>query len=129
VTWRDGVRYGWLTAAAVALAVTLVLTHVPQLELPGQTARWGVDKLIHAGAYGAVMLLTLRAMGRVATWPRMLAMAALLAVVGVVDEYTQPLMGRTASVYDWLADVAGLLLGMSIWRIARRHRPESHAAA
>lgn len=37
----------------------------------------------------------------------------LLALYGVFDELTQLLVGRTGEFYDWLADVAGIVIGLA----------------
>jgi len=42
-----------------------------------------------------------------------------------MDEVTQPMVGRTADVYDWLADASGSGFGMlSAWGMARLLRVE-----
>jgi VanZ family protein len=48
----------------------------------------------------------------------------LLVLYAAVSEVLQGLtpLDRSASVLDWLADVAGLLLGLSLWRAVARRR-------
>jgi VanZ family protein len=47
-------------------------------------------------------------------WSRraVVAVAIALAAFGAVDEITQPLFGRTADVFDWAADCAGIAVGI-----------------
>ena len=81
----------------------------------------GWDKVLHAGAYGVLAGLSLRAfhggLGRLARLPTVLALLLTIAY-GMLDEIHQShVVGRDASVLDWLADVAGagisvMLLGI-----------------
>ena len=76
------------------------------------------DKVIHFGAYlGLAWLLglTLASRGR-----RVWVAVPLLLVFGAVDELTQIPVGRTADVWDWLADAAGIMVGTTIaWAMTR----------
>ncbi|MEZ5651380.1 MAG: VanZ family protein [Burkholderiaceae bacterium] len=91
--------------------------------LPGNT-----DKLAHFSYYFAIAASVWIAVGgrrwRAALW----ALIA-VALIGMLDETVQMWTpGRTPSVYDWLADVAGaacavLLLGRLRALAVRRSRP------
>ena len=86
---------------------------VPVVDLPG------VDKVVHAALF-----LSLAVSGRWAGGGRGLLGLALL-VYAAVSEVVQGLgsLGRTASVADWLADVAGLVLGLLLWELVIHRRP------
>ena len=81
----------------------------------------GWDKVLHAGAYGVLAGLSIRAfhggLGRLALWPTVFALLLTIAY-GMLDEMHQSrVVGRDASMLDWLADVVGaglsiLVLGM-----------------
>jgi VanZ family protein len=43
-----------------------------------------------------------------------------LAIYGVVEEMTQPPVGRVASIWDWIADVCGAGLGLLAFVLFRR---------
>ena len=80
------------------------------------------DKLLHVAAYFVLGCLTLGAMraGPVGYAPGRVALAILLAgLYAGLDEYHQSFVpGRHASVYDFLADLTGVLLGvglLSLW--------------
>lgn len=95
----------WLTEA--------VFTHIPLPTLPPTVPS---DKTLHVVAYfvlGSVFLLTLRAYA-LGLWRRLAIALPVLAVYGALDELTQPLVNRHASVYDWLADAAGVLLAIAV---------------
>ena len=105
------------TFAAVMLVSLGVLftpaSGVPVIDLPG------VDKVVHA-----VLFLCLAVSGRWAGGGRG-PLGSVLVVYAAVSEVVQGLagLGRTASVGDWLADVAGLLLGLVLWELVTRRRP------
>ncbi len=37
-----------------------------------------------------------------------------LGAYGAVDEWTQPIMGRSCELFDWVADVCGAMVGIAI---------------
>jgi VanZ family protein len=43
-----------------------------------------------------------------------------IAIYGGLEEITQPIVGRVASVIDWLADVAGAAIGLLVFVIIRQ---------
>ena len=76
----------------------------------------GWDKVLHAGAYGLLAGLSIRAfhggLGRLALWPTVFALLLTVAY-GMLDEVHQSrVAGRDASVFDWVADVIGA--GLSV---------------
>lgn len=76
------------------------------------------DKFLHIMAYMVLGFLTLGAMqaGTAGYTRSQAALAALLAgLYGLADEYHQSFIpGRNASVYDFLADLTGVLLGVGL---------------
>ena len=100
----------WLIIAVTFTAVVLVLTHIPQEAMPSRLQISGLDKLAHALAYGAITLLFILSLKTSpTTFSALLLFLAILAV-GAIDELTQPLVHRTASLTDWLADVTGIFV-------------------
>ena len=88
---------------------------------------YGVDKVMHALAYGVLGLLLRRAIGREASASQVLAVITVGVLAGAADEWIQGhVPGRNGSVWDLLADavgiVGGVALGRSFWtrRWARR---------
>lgn len=105
-------------AFAGAVVVSLVVLFVPAGDVPG--APPGVDTIIHA-----VLFLALTTTGRWAGIRAGVLGAALVAYAGI-SELLQGLdvIGRTTSLADWAADVAGVLLGLAVWaRLAGRTPP------
>jgi hypothetical protein len=106
-------------AFAVAVLVSLAVLFAPASDVP--SAPVGVDKLVHASLFAALALTGLWAgVSRVVLVP-------VLVLYGAGSEVIQGLIGRDAAVGDWVADVAGVLLGLLAWlRLARRvaRRPD-----
>lgn len=109
-----------LRPARLALALFLiawlgafVATHIPARSIPQVHAS---DKVLHATGFfilGGLLLLALAIRGA-RRWRRDLAALVLLAAYAAFDELTQPLVGRTAALGDWLADVTGLVAALIV---------------
>ena len=68
------------------------------------------DKILHFGAYFIMAVFSWRAIRHVAMNERYLVILSFLfcSVYGISDEWHQSfVLGRTASVWDWLADSLG----------------------
>ncbi|MFN4238414.1 MAG: VanZ family protein [Vogesella sp.] len=121
----------WRLAVLLLLSslVALLFWFQHQLWLP--TVNPPYDKLVHAVAYGSALLLAGWSL-RPTFW-RCLVLALLGMAVGAGQEWHQSwLPGRVASVEDWLADVAGLLVGLLLcWLLScwQRRRPTPPAAS
>ncbi|MFO7946640.1 MAG: VanZ family protein [Armatimonadota bacterium] len=111
-------RFAWAMSGTYA-AIILVLTSLPANTIP-LVSRFDIaDFVIHACMYLPLAVLVLRAM--LLTWPGLSFAAvgrnAWLSVVafGLLDELHQlPLLTRSCSMWDWLADAAGALVGIGI---------------
>lgn len=117
----------WLIAWLASLGVVLTLTHIPQAAMPEFLSEHMLDKLEHVLAYGTIailFLLSLPERSRPATF--VIGLVG-LAVIGAVDEITQPFVNRVASVGDYAADVIGMLLACAIFLVKRRFRFDTTA--
>lgn len=97
-------------AFAVTVLVSLAVLFAPPADVP--TTPYGVDKVVHAALFAALAFTARWAgVGRGVT-------AALTVVYAGVSEVLQGthLVGRDASLGDWLADVVGVLAGLLLWR-------------
>lgn len=104
-----------------AYAVTLTtLTHLPRLDLAGPRQS---DKLGHVLAFGLLAFFFWRF---IATFRNPLpghfawTSSAFLLVWAAFDEWTQPWVGRSADLYDWLADAAGIVAVSAVLEWRRR---------
>jgi VanZ family protein len=84
----------------------------PQGDVPATP--YGVDKVVHAALFAAQAFTA-----RWAGVGRGVA-AGLMVLWAAVSEALQgtDLVGRDASLGDWLADVVGVLVGLLLWRAA-----------
>jgi len=107
------VRPGAKVIAAAWLvywACLFISTHIP-IPKSAPRIRHG-DKLAHFAAYFALTLLGAwrlrsnnhRSITMLWIW------AAFYGLYGVADEILQPFVGRTRSIWDWLADLLGVVL-------------------
>ena len=104
-------------------------THYPR---PPRSSTGHEDKLLHLAAFaGLAVLICLAA--RVRGRRRLgfyLKLLLVLAAYGAIDERSQPWVGRTCSLGDWIADVAGAVLGVLVFAgfdaaLARTRRQEN----
>ena len=102
---------------AVTVLVSLAVLFAPGSDVP--SAPPGVDKLVHLALFLALALA-----GR---WAgiRAVPLAVLLVAYGGVSEVVQAVsdLERSGSVLDWLADAAGVALGLGAWALGERRVP------
>ena len=92
----------------LTLAVTLTLTVAMLWPMEAPTpAPEGSDKLVHFIAFAALAFPLART-GRMGLLPVFIGASAF----GGVIELIQPSFNRSADVNDWIADVAGVVLGI-----------------
>ncbi len=113
---------GWLIAWLVSLGTVLTLTHIPQAAMPEFLSEHMLDKIEHVLAYGLIAFLFLLSLPEGSRPTTFVIGLVGLAVIGAVDEITQPFVNRVASVGDYAADVIGILLAVAIFLVKRRFR-------
>lgn len=122
-----GATLAWagLTAGALLLP-TANLTHwmpgVPWVRLALVFAGWGLDKLVHGALFGVLAALAARSARGLALRRPALAVFTVATLYAVALEAAQHWVpDRRADALDFLADLAGIALGL--WftrRILRR---------
>jgi VanZ family protein len=111
----------WQLALALYWFALFVTTHIPSdmAGLPGAST----DKFVHVTAF-ALLALLLATAWQLSAGPlglRHLALAWILLVVyGAIDEWTQSFVRRQASIWDFLGDAVGALIGLVIFAVMRR---------
>lgn len=81
------------------------------------------DKCVHLVGYGVLAGLcawSTSARGRFMNVRQYMTWWVLLAIYGIVDELLQPLVGRTCDYRDWLTDMAGVVLGLTVFHFMSR---------
>jgi len=99
---------------AVYWCMMFVLTHLPPRHVPQIRMS---DKLEHLLAFmmlGGLLYLCLKPLVR----KPLLIVAGIGAAYGAFDEWTQPLVGRSCELKDWVSDVSGIILGAGCIAIA-----------
>jgi VanZ family protein len=112
----------WQVALAGYWLALFISTHLPIVRLA--SSHGTTDKFVHVAAFTGLSILLaitwrlsagrLRGRDLVSVW-------ALVMLYGALEETTQPLMNRTASHIDWLADAIGATLGLAIYQIVLEH--------
>jgi uncharacterized protein YfiM (DUF2279 family) len=107
-------------AFAVAVLVSLAVLFAPPSDVPSSPP--GVDKVVHFSLF-AVLAVTGRWAG-----VRRGVLAGLLVLYAAGSELLQgtDLVDRDASIGDLVADSAGVVAGLLVWRLiaARRQRQD-----
>jgi len=102
----------WRVVAALSVLVVLAGSLAPGSAAGGLPA--GADKLLHAVGYAAIAL-SLAGARRAETPRALVAVVVAAALLGVGVEVVQPVVGRTASVLDAAANLAGATAGAAGW--------------
>ena len=104
----------WLSLRrGVLIAIWLVLAIITHIPVPQSAPDIrGIDKMIHLIAYFPLGLLLPSC--RVRGCQRGGICLLIIALYGMCDELLQIPVGRTASVFDWVADVAGASVGIVV---------------
>jgi VanZ family protein len=105
-------RRKWLVGAGLLLALIFVFTHLPEKSVP-QVCLWGTtDKSRHVIVYGFLTFMLLKGLGAPSSQQvrKLFLGVVVIAGLGLLDELTQTLVGRTCSLQDWLANMLGASL-------------------
>lgn len=109
----------WLRAIwMMALLAVLLGSLSPALAPP---AFWELDKALHFSAFAALAVAIPFAVGR--TSRRLLLLAILLGVGASIEILQEFVPGRSASILDFGADMAGLVVGVLAGLWLSRHLP------
>ena len=100
----------------VIVTLTLTVAMLWPLEAP-PPAPEGSDKLVHLIAF-AVLAFPLAITGRFGLLPVFVG----ASVYGGAIELIQPSFNRSADIYDWVADVIGVVLGIGCGVLYRHLR-------
>jgi VanZ family protein len=114
----------WLIVALISTATVIFLTHLPREIIPSQLEERGLDKLEHIVAYGALTFLFIVSI-RIShiLFPALILLTGIL-LLAAVDEITQPLVNRTASLIDWAADAIGIATISLLFIYSKNAKPQ-----
>ncbi len=113
--------YGVRVASVLLTVYWLMIftgTHWPRLSLPNVSH---LDKYLHFLAFSGLAFLMAWAIPTSIHRPRWNVLIAALVCVGyaAIDEFSQIPVGRTADMLDWLADCAGVTVGLTAYLASR----------
>ena len=101
-------RIKWLIISFFTTISILFITHIPQKFMPNRLDVNGIDKIGHILAYGIVTLLFILSLKSSLSLLSVVIPFCVISSFGVIDELTQPLVNRTSSLLDLLADIIGI---------------------
>lgn len=106
-------------ATVLLLLAMFVGTHLPASLSPGFSYS---DKVIHASAFMSLtlsLLISWELSAGVLRPQHYFAVWLFCTLYGAFDEITQIPVGRVCDGLDWLADIAGILAGLILYRLFR----------
>ena len=109
-----------LVLAVTFTAIVLLFTHIPQEFMPSQLQKSGLDKLYHVVAYGIITFLFIFSLKSSPSLLSSLLIFFAILAIGIVDEVTQPLMSRQASLADLAADAIGIVTILLFSMVGKR---------
>lgn len=116
-------RYGQLVACLLAIYWIALFagTHYPDAPQVGSDSS---DKWMHALAFGglSVLLAATIALRRPLARVHYLQVVLVLAIYGAFDELTQPPFGRHCELSDWISDMIGVFIGLTVVMAVSRLR-------
>lgn len=119
-------------------AVILLLTGLPGSFLPKQKPVIGLDKIAHLLMYLCLAFLSLwgyrkpyRENGKRYRHNAIIITAAIGLAYGALTEIMQETLipGRVGSIYDWVADAMGTMLGLAFFHFFNQNRNKLKNAA
>ena len=117
--WKSYFRPRWMRLTLLAAGVVLGLTHIPGQNIPRVPQVHYLDKAEHIAAYGLIAGLFLLSLQRPVRPAVLLLGLAALAALGALDEATQPLVNRFASVSDYACDLIGMAIPCAVFLVGR----------
>jgi len=108
--WKSSFRPRWMILTLLIAAVVLALTHIPGQRIPRALQVRYLDKAEHIVAYGLIAGFFLLSLKRPVRPAVLLIGLAALAAFGALDEATQPLVHRVASIWDYASDLTGMAI-------------------
>jgi VanZ family protein len=97
------------------MGLLILVTYLLLMEMPPAAPSWPYkDKVQHI-----IVFLALTICGGLAFQSRCVAICTMLVTYGALIELLQSVLTvtRIASVYDWLADVTGILIALILLRL------------
>jgi len=117
--WQNPRTPLWLASFLAAF----IATHLPPSKMPSHMPL--SNAVLHFLGYGALGIMTVWRLGAEPTplgLKRWFAWLAFLMGFAILDEVSQPLVGRSCELGDWTMDVCGIIVGMTIAAVFAHRR-------
>ncbi len=102
----------------IYLLLIIAISSIPADSFP-ESKLFSFDKIIHMIEYGILGWLIHQAFGPTKTSVKIFIL--FIIMFGAFDELWQFMIpGRMTSLYDWLADIAGGILGIYLYSFRKR---------
>ncbi|MGB9595996.1 MAG: VanZ family protein [Candidatus Poribacteria bacterium] len=91
------------------------MSSIPPKSIPDIKTEMPIDKLVHLIEYGILGFLlfnSLYNLNKLRVWQIIIIVIYCGAFLGALDEFYQRLTKRTSSIYDWIADVSGIIIAL-----------------
>ncbi|MEK7395324.1 MAG: VanZ family protein [Candidatus Poribacteria bacterium] len=93
------------------------LSSIPPKSIPDIGTELPIDKVVHFieyGIFGFLLFKSLHSLNRLRIWQIIIIAIFSGIILGALDESYQSLTKRNPSIYDWLADVIGVVICMTL---------------
>jgi hypothetical protein len=118
-TWKSYFRPRWVLLTLLIVGGVLGLTHLPPQDIPSSLQDVAPDKVEHIVAYGLIAGFFLLSLRRPVRPVVLLVGLGALAVLGALDETTQPLVHRTCDFWDYASDLTGIAISCVVFLVGR----------
>jgi VanZ family protein len=90
------------------------LTHWPSEKMPDTSFILYIDKVVHFCLFTVLGFLLSYRVQAGSYIKQFATVLAILAIYAAFDELTQPLVGRSTELLDWIADILGASVGFAL---------------
>lgn len=116
---RRTIRILALSALVLYWVFMFVMTHLPRVPVFLPPTKDKTAHFLSYGLYGGLLYLAIWSFRP--RWRTIGVMVVCIAIIyGAFDEVTQPLVGRSMELMDWVADVLGATVAAIAMTIAQR---------
>lgn len=104
----------WVPAIVIC-SISVYLSSQPTIEK--MPSFWNADKLVHIICYGGLSFWVAFACNLKAnSLKEIILPISIVSVYGIIDEIHQSFTpGRSCSIFDWIADTVGAILGVLLF--------------
>ena len=118
-SWRSCFRPRGMLLTLLAVGCVLGLTHIPGESIPRVLENVAPVKVEHIIGYSLMTGFFLFSLKRPVRMTLLVTGLAALALIGLLDETTQPLVHRSCDLGDYASDLTGITVACGIFWASR----------